>query len=154
MNDVFEGDVLLEADSDGFDIVLKNGLVQECVDFNTAIMISLFGGNKEDSGKVKNNKAWWGNLVGEILENEKVVSRFQNVINGLPFSLKNIAEAESAALLDLEWLKKEKLADSVFAEGRVLGRNNFVLKIVVKKDVDVLYEDEFPVLWKGEINGV
>lgn len=154
MSDVFEGDVLLSTNNDGADIEVENALIKNCVDFDTAILLSLFGGNKDDDCKVRNNKTWWGNYIGSVSESEKVQSRFQNIIEAMPLSLKNAREAEKAAVLDLAWLKAEGFADSVFAEGKVFNRNNFILKIIIKKDVEILYEKDFPVLWKGVNNGL
>lgn len=150
----FEGDVLLVETPDGGDIVVKNGCVLPCKDFSSAVYISLFGGNKADDGKVKNNRTWWGNILAGVREDEKIISRFQAVITGMPFSIKNIRAAESAARLDLEWLKNTGAADEIIVDGTVKGKNNFVLCVCVNIGGKTLYEKEFSLCWGAGLNGV
>ena len=150
----FAGDVLLIETPDGGDIVLEDRLVKPCKDFSTAVYLSLFGGNKDDAGTVKNRHTWWANTLKETPENEKMVSRFQAVIAGLPLSVKNIRKAETAAALDLEWLKNEGVADEIIADGKTKGKNTFVLRVEVKNKGQRLYEKEFALLWEHGINGV
>lgn len=150
----FEGDIFLIETPDGGDIVLENGTIKPCKDFSTAVYLSLFGGNKDDAGAVKNRHTWWANTLKETPEDEKMVSRFQAVIAGLPLSVKNIRKAETAAALDLEWLKSEGAADEVIADGETKGKNTFVLKVEVKNKGQRLYEKEFALLWEHGIDGV
>ena len=150
----FEGDVLLVETPDGGDIVVKDGGVLPCKDFSSAVYISLFGGNKADDGKVKNNRTWWGNVLAGVREDEKVVSRFQAVVTGMPFSIKNIRAAENAARLDLEWLKNTGTADEIIVDGRVKGKNNFALYVCVNSGGKTLYEKDFALCWEAGLNGV
>ena len=150
----FEGDVFLTETPDGGDIVLENGCIKACKDFSTAVYLSLFGGNKDDAGTVKNRRTWWANTLKETPENERMVSRFQAVITGLPLSVTNIRKAETAAALDLDWLKTEGVADEIVADGKTKGRNTFVLKIEIKNTGKSLYEKEFALLWENGIHGV
>ena len=150
----FAGDVLLIETPDGGDIVLESGLVKPCKDFSTAVYLSLFGGNKDDAGTVENRCTWWANTLKETPETEKVVSRFQAVITGLPLSVKNIRKAETAAALDLEWLKSDGVADEIIAAGKTKGKNTFVLSVEVKSKGQPLYQKEFALLWRHGIDGV
>ena len=150
----FAGDVLLIETPDGGDIVLESGLVKPCKDFSTAVYLSLFGGNKDDAGTVKNRCTWWANTLKETPESEKMISRFQAVIAGLPLSVKNIRKAETAAVLDLEWLKSEGVADEIIADGKTKGKNTFVLGVEVKSKGQQLYQKEFALLWGHGIDGV
>ena len=150
----FAGDVLLIETPDGGDIVLESGLVKPCKDFSTAVYLSLFGGNKDDAGTVKNRCTWWANTLKETPESEKMISRFQAVIAGLPLSVKNIRKAETAAVLDLEWLKSEGVADEIIADGKTKGKNTFMLKVEVKSKGQQLYQKEFALLWGHGIDGV
>ena len=150
----FAGDVLLIETPDGGDIVLESGLVKPCKDVSTAVYLSLFGGNKEDAGTVKNRCTWWANTLKETPESEKMISRFQAVIAGLPLSVKNIRKAETAAALDLEWLKLEGVADEIIADGKTKGKNTFVLGVEVKSKGQQLYQKEFALLWGHGIDGV
>ena len=150
----FAGDVLLIETPDGGDIVLESGLVKPCKDFSTAVYLSLFGGNKDDAGTVENRCAWWANTLKETPESEKMISRFQAVIAGLPLSVKNIRKAETAAVLDLEWLKSEGLADEIIVDGKTKGKNTFVLSVEIKRKGQQLYQKEFALLWGHGIDGV
>ena len=150
----FTGDVLLIETPDGGDIVLENGAVKPCKDFSTAVYLSLFGGNKDDAGTVKNRYTWWANTLKETPEDEKIVSRFQAIITGLPLSIKNIRKAETAAALDLEWLKSEGVADEIIADGKTKGKDSFVLRVQIKNKGQKLYEKEFALLWEHGIDGV
>ena len=150
----FAGDVLLIETPDGGDIVFENGCVKPCKDFSTAVYLSLFGGNKDDAGTVKNRRTWWANTLRETPEGEKMISRFQAVIAGLPLSVKNIRKAETAAVLDLEWLKLEGVADEIIADGKTKGKNTFVLGVEVKRKGQQLYQKEFALLWEHAIDGV
>lgn len=152
--DDFAGDVLLIETPDGGDIVLEGGLVKPCKDFSTAVYLSLFGGNKDDAGTVKNRHAWWANALKETPETEKMISRFQAVITGLPLSVKNIRKAETAAALDLEWLKSEEIADEIIAAGKTKGKNTFMLSVELKSKGRQLYQKEFALLWRHGIDGV
>jgi phage gp46-like protein len=156
MNDlqIFEGDLFLEDTPDGGDIRIENNLFVSDRSFNTAVYLSIFGGNKDDNGKVKNNKTWWGNTLPGTAENEKLVSRFQAVISGLPMTTKNILEAESAAQLDLKWVVDEGIADKVTASGRALSHNKFALVVDIQAGGASIYENTFALFWKAGIYGV
>ena len=143
----FEGDLLLCDTPDGGDIIIDNGLLLSEKQFSTAVYLSIFGGNKDDAGKVKSSNEWWGNKINNITENEKLRSRFQNIIFGLPMTVKNIREAESAAEQDLKWFIQEKIADEINIYGQATGKNMFNLKIEIKKDVLTLFENTYSLLW-------
>ena len=150
----FEGDVLLIETPDGGDVVIEDGLIKPCKDFSTAVYLSLFGGNKADDGKVKNSRTWWGNVLEDLSEDEKMVSRFQAVVLGMPLSVKSMREAERAASLDLNWFVEKKIADEIKTSGRIKERNNFLLSVEIKKEGKILYGEEFALLWQGGLSGL
>jgi phage gp46-like protein len=125
----FEGDILLIETLDGGDFVMKDGIIMADNNYSTAIYLSLFGGNKDDSGVIKTNKTWWGNTLKGTAESEKLVSRFQNIIRSTPLNVKNIRAAETAAVLDLSWMKEEGLVDEIEATGSTKGKNRFYVEI-------------------------
>jgi phage gp46-like protein len=153
-SEVFEGDLLLVETPDGGNILIEEGVFVSDKAFSTAVYLSLFGGNKEDAGKVKNNQAWWGNLLPDTAEAEKLISRFQAVILGLPMSTKNILEAEKAAALDLEWLIDAGIAGAVEVDGNAAGKNNFSLRVKVNANGTTIYDNTFSLFWKAGIYGV
>jgi phage gp46-like protein len=149
----FEGDLLLFDTPDGGDVDITDGLFSCTRAYDTAVFLSLFGGNKEDNGKVKNRKTWWGNTLRGVTENQKLVSRFQSVISGLPMTTKNILTAEDAARLDLGWMVGEKLADEIFVDGRAVSQSRFNLKVQVKAKGSLMYGHTFAVPWKAGSSG-
>jgi phage gp46-like protein len=155
MNDLqnFEGDLLLTETPDGGEVAIENGLFVCDRSFNTAVYLSLFGGNKDDNGKVKNSKTWWGNTLPGTAENEKLVSRFQAVISGLPMTIKNIQEAESAASLDLKWIADEGIAEKITVSGRAVTRNKFSLFVDIQSGAKSIYKNTFSLFWKAGIYG-
>lgn len=149
----FEGDLLLEDTPDGGDIVLADDIFINDISFNTAVYLSIFGGNKDDNGKVKNKFTWWGNTLDGVTENEKIVSRFQAVIFGMPMTTKNIQEAETAASLDLQWIKSEGIADDISISGSAITRNQFQLKIKISTKGETIYQNAFFLFWKAGVYG-
>jgi phage gp46-like protein len=152
----FEGDLLLEDTPDGGDIQIEHDLFMNDKSFNTAVYLSLFGGNKEDSGKVKNKNTWWGNTLPGISENEKIISRFQAVIFALPMTTKNIQEAESAARIDLQWTIDEGIGDQIIITGQAITRNKFNLTVNILLEKQSIYNNTFSLLWQAGVykNGI
>jgi phage gp46-like protein len=153
MSDIFEGELLLEDSPDFGEIKIENGLFVCDRSFSTGVYISLFGGNKDDNGKVKNKYTWWGNTLNGVNENEKMISRFQNIIFGLPMTSKNIQRAENAAQLDLKWFIDEGIADKVIAQGRATGLNKFAINIHLIKSGTTIYDNTFSLFWRAGIYG-
>jgi phage gp46-like protein len=149
----FQGDLLLEDTPDGGNIRIDDGLFVNDRSFNTAIYLSFFGGNKDDTGKVKNNKTWWGNTLPETSDTEKLVSRFQSIILGLPMTTKNIQDAETAAMLDLSWIVDEGIADEVIVDGRAGNGNKFFLRVDIRAAGKSIYDNTFSLFWKIGIYG-
>jgi phage gp46-like protein len=150
----FEGDLYLADTEDGGDIRVEEEFFVNDKTFNTAVYLSLFGGNKEDAGKIKNSRSWWGNMLSGTAENEKMVSRFQAVIAGKPMTAKNIQEAENAAELDLKWLKSEGAADGIKANGRAASGSRFLLDIKISAAGETVYDNTFALFWKAGVYGV
>jgi phage gp46-like protein len=148
----FEGDVLLVETPDGGDFVLEDGLIMADNNYSTAIYLSLFGGNKDDSGTVKTNKTWWGNTLKDTKKNEKLISRFQYIIRSMPLTVKNVKNAEAAAVLDLAWMVEEGFADEVEASGSTKGKNLFQLDINLIKSGTSIFYYGFNTTW-GPNNG-
>jgi len=145
----FEGDLLLYDTPDGGDIRVEEGLVASDRAFSTAVYISLFGGNKDDSGRVRNRRTWWGNTLRGVSESRRLASRFQAIVFGMPMTAKNILDAEEAARLDLSWITSEKIADKITADGRAEARNRFSLEIKISAAGETVYDNAFSVFWRS-----
>lgn len=149
----FEGDMLLIDTLEGGDAVLENGVIKNDPTFSTAVYLSLFGGNKDDAGKVKTGSTWWGNTLRELEPHEALTSRFQNVICALPMTVKNIRVAEEAARLDLAWIVEDDIADEITTSVTSEGAKRFRLVVGMKKAGMELYSGAYGLLWEGGING-
>jgi phage gp46-like protein len=149
----FEGDLLLEDTPDGGDIRIEDGLFVSDRSFRTAVYLSLFGGNKEDNGKVRNRKTWWGNTLRGVSENQKLVSRFQAIIHGLPMTTKNILDAEDAAKMDLKWMADDGIADEIIANGRAVSHSRFELEVQINAKGNALFGHTYALFWKAGSNG-
>ena len=150
----FQGDLLLIETPDGGDCVVENGLLLADHAFGTSFYISLFGGNKADPGKVENRNTWWGNTLQGTAEKEKIVSRFQNFIHGMPMTVKNIKDAEVMARLDLKWAIDEGIADEIDVFIRTEGSNKIRLFIEVKKEGKSAFSTSYGALWGAGLNGI
>ena len=144
---------MLEDTPDFGEIKIENGLFVNDQTFNTAVYLSLFGGNANDNGKVKNKQTWWGNTLPGTMENEKMVSRFQAVVTGLPMTTKNILQAEAAAELDLKWIIAESIADKIKATGKSAGKNKFEIAVEIKSHGDTIYDNKFSMFWRAGAYG-
>jgi phage gp46-like protein len=149
----FQGDLFLIDTPDGGDVIVENGLFKADPSFSTAVYLSLFGGNKDDAGKIKTNKTWWGNTLDGTSKAEKMVSRFQNIISGLPLSVKNIKAAEKAAALDLAWIIDQGITDKIEVEASTGERNYFYMNVRILKEKNTIFENSYSLLWRAGING-
>ena len=114
-NNVGGGDVLLfQTENDG-DIIDNFYLTQG---LETAIYLSLFGGNMDDDGSRNNKKSWWANAYTDT-EEEKQVSRFQNLLESLPATSSNLKRLNDAILADLNWLSGVEVIASIPKINRV-----------------------------------
>jgi len=146
----FEGDVLLVSTLDGGDIVLEDGLVKDCRNFDTAVLLSLFGGNKKDlNGRPK--ETWWGNLVPGTKKGDWIKSEFGATVEGLPLTSGNLRAAQAAALRDLDWLKKEAGADETSASLKAENAQRVNLVCEVKKNAAEIGGGNYELQWQGAL---
>lgn len=147
----FEGDVLFTDSPDGGQISIENGLIACDKGFATAVYISLFGGNEEDSGLVKNNKGFWGNCLGE--KDTQLVSKFQHFIKTCPLTPKNLIAACDAAKSDLEWMIKDEIATDIEVTGRILSFIEADFHIVISNGNENILDTNYGVNWEAN-NGI
>lgn len=149
----FAGDVFLNGKTGVGDIVIENGLVQDCRDFSTAVYLSLFGGNKgDDAGR--DNETWWGNLVPGTQKNEKLVSSFYAVVNGFPLNSASIKKAVAAAEYDLKWLIDEDIADEIDVSIYAVSMKKVQLDVHITKNGKDILKNAYAFQWQGGINGI
>lgn len=125
-----EGDVLLYNTFDGGEVNFFNGQPDMTAGFETAIFLSIFGGNFEDDGLGANKKTWWANL-NEDNDSYKYISRLQNLyFKGVPLTSGNLRRFEEAAKADLEWFRVEKIAEEIEVVASIPKLNQ--LKLLIK----------------------
>ena len=152
--DVFEGDLRLRPATEGVDLEIQDDLFVCDRGFGTAVFLSLFGGNKNDAGKVEDYSGWWGNYIDDTPANEKLVSKFQNVLTSMPMTSQNIKIAEEAAAQDLQWFKDEDICDEIIVSGRATGIKSFKLIVSLNKSGTSLFQTEYPLQWEAGLNGI
>ena len=96
-------DVLLLPTNDGGEVTIEGGLVEMTDGLETGALLSLTGGNQNDSGRTEDDaRQWWGNR-GEPVERHQR-SAFQNAVRSLPITSGNRRSFEEAAQIDLAWM--------------------------------------------------
>lgn len=132
-----EGDVYLFNTLDGGEINEVDGVIEMNGGLETTVYLALFGGNEHDSGQTQDDrKQYWGNAL-EIDENNKLRSRTQHIIAGLPATSSNLNKVEEAAELDTAYLVSIGAADSVRAEASIPDLNKLKLILYVEVEGEV-----------------
>lgn len=96
----------------------------------TAVFVSLFSGNEDDSGGDQDPHSWWGN-VGQT---RKYRSETQYLLSSIPPSSANLKRIEDAAKRDLAWMLTDKIATDIRARVTIPAYNH--VKITVNVDND------------------
>ncbi len=126
------GDVLLFQTNDGGDINIENGKIKFTVGLETAVYLSLFGGNEDDNGIGNNLAQWWGNIGEPTLNRYR--SQLQNILRSIPLISGNLNRIKDAANNDLSWLIETGIAASISIE--LFIQNVNTLKITI--DIEVI----------------
>ena len=146
------GDVLIFSTLDGADIDIENGIVKMTEGFETAVYLSLLGGNAEDDGTLATKKKeWWGNKLESNNPEKKLTSRFNNIITGLPATPANLKKIDEAAKQDLSWFISEKIVDKLEIDSNLSNKNRLDIKIILWKDKEKLCETKYSINWEGQL---
>lgn len=142
-------DVRLFQTNDGGEIAIVNGQAVTADGLETAVYLSLFGGNEDDNGVDADNPAqWWGNFL-ETDPAYMYRSRTQNLIAGLAATDANLLRVEDAANADVAWLADIEVANDVTVEATAPGFNQLQLTVNVEIG-DAVYEFVFERDWGTE----
>lgn len=127
-------DVLLQQTADGGEITCAAGQVVMTDDLGTAVLLSLFGGNADDSGADGDKpKEWWGNKLATS-EEEKLRSETQNALSKLPVTTGNLRRFQDAAQRDLAWMVTSKVASAVAVRVVIPAANKLRFDIAIQTD--------------------
>lgn len=124
-------DVLLRETNDGGDITAEHGLLLMSEGLETAVFLSLFGGNEDDPGDGATELQWWGNL-GETEPARTYRSETQHLIKSLPATSGNLRRIEQAVGRDLQWMLDAGIATRIAAEATIPSLN----RVLVTLDID------------------
>jgi phage gp46-like protein len=130
-------DVLIFQTLNDGDTLINGGQVQLTDGLETAVYLSLFGGNEADDGLPDNPYGWWGN-EGEDVD-KRMVSRLQNLMDSLPAASANLKRLNDAARADLSWLTSRYTLD---VSASIPGLNK-VLMVVSINDTTYTFTEEW-----------
>jgi phage gp46-like protein len=102
-------DVLLHQTPDNGEIDINGGAVAMTDGLETALYLSLFGGNVDDAGGQDLANTWWGNR-SEQDPAQRYRSETQHLLGTLPATSGNLRRIQDAAQRDLQWLESVDLA--------------------------------------------
>lgn len=121
-------DVLFSATPDGGEISITNNLIDMDAGLETAVYLSLFGGNSDDDATDETtNLQWWGNLLPGDSQ-LPLRCRTQFLIRDLPATTGNLARLRDAAIRDLAWVV-DSFADSYKVDVSMPALNRVALRI-------------------------
>lgn len=142
-----QGDVRLFQTDDGGEIRVESGLVAMDGGLETAVYLSLFGGNEDDDGRADSPLTWWGNL-DEDQPDLAIRSETQHLLRALPATSGNLRRIEDAANRDLAWLIQSGVASSVSAAASVIGLNRVKIAVNIEA-IGLPSRFEFVENWKA-----
>lgn len=137
-----QGDVLLYEDLDGGEINVEDGLVEMSGGLETAVYLSLFGGNQGDDGTAGNRLNYWGNL-GETQPERMYRSETQAALDTSAPIPANLIKIQDAAKRDLAWLVDTGAATSVTVVVSMPGPKKVKLSIAIDGDSSVEYVENW-----------
>jgi len=142
-------DVLLYQTNDDGEVNVVNGVMEMAGGLETAVYLSLFGGNEDDDGSSGGSLGWWGN-IDETDPAKEQRSETQYLLRALTATSNNLRRVEQAAGRDLAWMVSAGAASEITVAATIPGVNKLKLSI---KIVAMGEEKTFTFLqnWKAEI---
>lgn len=123
-------DIALHLNKDNqADITVSNGLVATDTGIATAINISLFGANID-------NTAWWGNELDDNVSNNLTNEFLQ--LQGKTLISANLPVFEDAIKKNLAWITADSIASGYTVECSITDINTLQINIVIE-DLDFKY---------------
>lgn len=131
-------DLALDISPDGADLVIDGDLKTDA-GMAEAVYLSLFGGSDDE-------REWWGNLLAET-EDQKLVSRTQNLLRALPVTSANVTKIHDAVAADLQWITGETgFADELTIDVFIPEKNMCEIRIACAVS-DQVFEWKFRKGW-------
>ena len=125
-------DVRLYHTDDGGEIEIVNGSVtMDRVGLESAVYISLFGGNAHDRGLAADDHlTWWGNINEPVAE-RRLRSETQALLEDLPLVPASLRLYEGAATRDLAWMVPS-IASTVRVTATMPAMNAVKLRVEIE----------------------
>lgn len=140
-------DLLIYQTPNGGECDIRNGEPRLTEGLETAVFLSLFGGNELDDGTDGTARLqWWGNL-SESDSALRYRSETQALLRSLPIIPANLRRIEDAAGRDLAWLVGE-YAQSVSVSARMPALNTVAVQIAIEVDGRV---QVFAFAWRKQV---
>lgn len=126
-------DIKLISTPDGGDLDTSLGGIGIDRTAETAILLSLEGGNFDDTGDASSNpNQWWGNYATNDTA-QHLRSRTQAILRGRPADVSGLKALDNAVLLDLAWMKG-LVFDTIRVVSKLAGRNRALIEIETTQD--------------------
>lgn len=120
---------LYQKDGNGGEIDFVAGQATLGDGLETAVYLSLFGGNEDDSGlDADKPRQWWANTE-EPDATKRYRSETQYLLLTLPLIPVNLRRFEAAAMLDLAWMTESGLASFVSVTATMPALNTVRLQV-------------------------
>lgn len=127
-------DPLLKLEENGGDLVFTGGDVEISNGLESAVVLSLFGGNEQDDAtQATEQLQYWGNLLTDDTD-EWLRSRTQAALRGLPANTASLLVLKDAVENDLDWMKGDIVTDfSVSVELTSVRRVAITVDMIVNE---------------------
>ena len=136
-----QGDVRLFQTNDNGDILVENGLVEMDGGLETAVYLSLFGGNFDDSG-AQDSPQWWGGID----ENMGYRSETQYLLHSLVAIPSNLLLLSDAVKRDLAWMITDNVVTSISVEVGMPAVKRVNIIILINGDDTVEFTENWGAL--------
>lgn len=142
-------DVRLFHTPDGGEVEIVGGTVTMGDGLETAVYLSLFGGNERDRNLEADDRLqWWGNL-DERDESRRYRSETQALLRALPATTASLRRLEDAVSRDLAWLEQE-IASALEVTVSIPRVNAIAIDVVVVVKFGTRYPFQFASNWGAQ----
>jgi len=141
-----QGDVLLTNTPDGGEINAEDGVIEMSGGLETAVYLSLFGGNREDRQRANDPMQWWGNF-SEDSPASRYRSETQRILAGLPATSSNLLRVEDAVTRDLQPMIADGVIRQVEVAASITGPKRVRIRVRIDGDTDL----EFRANWEADL---
>lgn len=142
-------DVRLFHTKDGGDVELVGGALAMTDGLDTAVYLSLFGGNERDRALAADDRLqWWGNL--DERDGDKLLrSETQALLRAIDATPANLRRIEDAVARDLEWLKRE-IASALAVSVSIPRLRAIAIDVTVTLKSGTRYQFQFDASWGAQ----